>query len=205
MKHISRKTVSRALLYIRVLESLIKEKRNLVSSQELARLTGLTDVQIRKDISSFGKLGTPRIGYKTKELRDALEDFVLQQETVHLVLFGVGNLGTAILRYPGFHQGKIKIVAAFDKAPKKVGRKINGIMIYSVESAPEIIKKTHADIGLITVPKEHSQEVADLIVLSGLRGVVNFSPTSLTVPKNVFVRDIDLTIEFLTLFCDVCR
>ncbi|MDD3375425.1 MAG: redox-sensing transcriptional repressor Rex [Candidatus Omnitrophica bacterium] len=205
MHKISRKTTERALLYLRTLEGLIKSKRYLVSSSELAKMTGFSDVQIRKDISKFGKVGTPRIGYKTIELRDILERFVLQQDSVQAALFGVGNLGSAILKYPGFHQGRIKIVATFDKDSKKIGKKINGVNIYAIDRAPEIIKKTKIEIGIIAVPKEFSQEVADVVVLSGLKGIINFSPMFISVPKNVIVRDIDFTIEFLSLFCDIQR
>ncbi|MDP8266212.1 MAG: redox-sensing transcriptional repressor Rex [Candidatus Aceula meridiana] len=205
MKKIPKRTIERALLYIRTLEGLIKAKRYLVSSSELATMTGFSDVQIRKDISKFGKVGTPRIGYKTIELRDILERFVLQGNVVHAVLFGVGNLGSAILKYPGFQKDRIKIMAAFDNDKRKIIKKINDVPVYAIGKAPQIIKKTHSEIGIIAVPEEYSQEVADVIVLGGLKGIINFAPTSITVPKNIVVRDIDLTIEFLSLFCDIQR
>lgn len=203
MAKISRKTIARALRYIRALESLIKQKRHLVSSRQLAGMIGLTDVQIRKDISNFGRVGIPRIGYDTRELKSVLEEFILQRRTVAIALFGAGNLGTAILRYPGFRRGKIRLVAAFDASEAKVGKKIGGVRVYPLQRAPEIIRKRHVDIGVIAVPQDQSQSVADLMVLTGLRGIVNFSPASVSVPANVIVKDIDLTIEFLSLFCDI--
>lgn len=202
MKNISPRTVARALLYIRTLEGLVKQQQDFVSSKQLARLTGLTAVQIRKDISNFKKVGTPRIGYRTSELKNVLEDFILQDNVVRVVLFGVGNLGTAILKYPGFYQDRVRLTAAFDVAPRKIGKKINGIKIYPFRRASEIIQKTHATLGIIAVPKERCQEVADFMVASGLRGIINFAPASITVRKGVRVKDIDLTIEFLSLFCD---
>ena len=202
MKKIPPKTTVRALLYIRTLEGLIKQQRDFVSSEQLAQLTGLTAVQIRKDISSFGKIGTPRVGYKIGELKSVLEDFILQDSVVRVVLFGVGNLGTAILRYPGFHQDRVRLVAAFDVMPRKIGKKINGVTIYSFQRASEIIRKTRAKLGILAVPKEHCQEVADFMVAAGLRGIINFAPASITVRKGVRVKHIDLTIEFLSLFCE---
>lgn len=202
MRKIPRKTIARVLLYIRTLEGLLKEKRFLVSSKQLAKITGLSDVSIRKDISNFRKVGKPRIGYRTAELKKTLQNYLLQNNTVRLVLFGVGNLGSAILKYPGFHQGKVKLTAAFDVSRRKTGKKINGVTVYPVERAPEIIKRSRADIGIIAVPKENCQEVADYMVLSGLRRVVNFAPCSISVPSNVQVRNMDFTIEFLSLFCD---
>ena len=205
MKKIPRKTITRVLLYIRTLEGLLKEKRYLISSGQLSEITGLSDVKIRKDISNFKKIGKPRVGYKTLDLKRTLEDYLLQNNVVHLVLFGVGNLGSAILRYPGYHRDKVKLVAAFDVSDKKVGKKIDGVRIYPVERAPEIIKRCHADIGIIAVPKEHCQEVADYMVLSGLTRIVNFAPSSISVPAKVQVRNMDFTIEFLSLFCDSTR
>ncbi len=201
MKKVSKRTIDRALLYIRTLESLIKEKKVLVSSRELGNIMGLTDVQIRKDISNFGRVGTPRVGYQTAELKNKLEDFVLQKRVVRAVLFGAGNLGSAILKYPGFHRDKIQLAAAFDVDPKKIGRKINGVRVFAARDAGRIIKKNRATIGILAVPKEHAQPAADQLVAAGLRGIVNFTPSSITVPKRVLVRNIDLTIEFLALFC----
>jgi len=82
---------------------------------------------------------------------------------------------------------------------------INDVTIYALSKAPQMIKKTRSEIGIIAVPKEYSQEVADVIALCGLRGIINFTPTSITAPKNIVIRDIDLTIEFLSLFCDIQR
>ncbi|MDD4956345.1 MAG: redox-sensing transcriptional repressor Rex [Candidatus Omnitrophica bacterium] len=202
MKKVPKNTINRSFLYIRTLEKLIAAGRDQVSSGQIAELTGLTDVQIRKDISNFGKVGKPRVGYSTKELKKILEEFI-SYNVAHVVLFGVGNLGSAILKYPGFHQDKIKLVAAFDRDSRKVGREINGVKIYSVDKAMEVIPRNHADIGIIAVPEEHSQAIADIMVSSGLKGIVNFSPTTVSVPGKVKIRNIDLAIEFLSLFCQL--
>ncbi len=202
MKKISSRTIARALLYLRTLETLIRDGKDTVSSRELARITGLTDVQIRKDISNFGKVGTPGVGYNVAELKKVLEDIVLAKKVIRMALFGAGHLGTAILKYPAFGKQKLRIVAAFDRDKRKIGRTINGVKVYPVEKAPEIIRKNRVDIGIIAVPPESGQKVADLMVLSGLKAIVNFAPVSLNVPGAVSVRDIDLSIEFLSVYCD---
>jgi len=92
-------------------------------------------------------------------------------------------------------------VAAFDEYQKKTGKKVNGVKIYPLERAPEIIKKCRADIGIIAVPKEQCQEVADYMVLSGLHRILNFAPHSINVPEKVQVRSIDFTLKILSLFC----
>jgi len=203
MKRIPQRTIDRVLIYIRTLEHLIKEKRHLISSGELSRITGISDVQIRKDVSRFGRVGTPRIGYEIEELNRTFKDYLLQKDTVKVVLFGVGNLGTAILKYPGFLKNRINIVAAFEKNSAKINKNINGVKVYSVDKAPRIIKRIKADLGIIAVPENASQEVADIMVLSGLKGIVNFSPTSISFPKNVTVKDIDFSLEFLSLLCNI--
>ena len=188
------------MLYIRILEKLIGEGEQFVSSKRLSEIAGLSDVQVRKDISNFGKVGRPRVGYRTTELKKVLEEFI-SKNIVHVVLFGAGNLGSAILRYPKFHQDKIRILAAFDKNKSKIGRRINGVLVYDIKEAPEIIRRIRADIAIIAVPEKSSQQIASLIVSCGVKGIVNFSPASISVPKSVFVRNIDLSIEFLSLFC----
>ncbi|HSV43525.1 MAG TPA: redox-sensing transcriptional repressor Rex [Candidatus Bathyarchaeia archaeon] len=202
MKRFPQRTINRAFQYIRSLNGLIEEGRNFVSSSELAMMAGVADVQVRKDISVFGRIGRPRIGYQTAQLKAHLEEYIAQN-TVHVVLFGVGNLGSAILRYPGFNEDKVKMVAAFDNDPAKEGKAINGISIYPIEKAASVISKKHVEIGVIAVPKQVSQKVADLIVSCGIKGIVNFSPTTITVPKGIFVKNIDLAVEFLALFCDM--
>lgn len=201
-KKFPQKTIPRALLYIRTLENLIKEGQKYVSSRELAEITGLTDVQIRKDISNFKPAGKPRVGYETARLKKILEEFVLQN-TVHVSLFGVGNLGTAILKYPEFHTEKITLVNAFDLDPKKIGKTIERVKIYSVNDAPRVVPKSHAEIGIIAAPVDRAQDIANTIVACGLKGIINFAPTSVFVPKEVKIKNIDLSIEFLSLFCDI--
>ena len=204
MKHVPHKTISRSLLYIRTLERLIQAGQECVSSKQLADIIGLTDVQIRKDISNFGKAGRPRIGYRTQELKKILEEFVTQH-AAHVALFGAGNLGSAILKYPGFQQKKIRIVAAFDADRRKIGSIVNGIKVYDIAEAKRVIAQKHAEIGIIAVPEDAAQPVADIMVAAGLKGIINFSPVSISVPRTVAVRNIDLAIEFQALFWEISR
>ena len=201
-KKYPQRTIPRALLYIRILDDLLKRGRQYVSSGELARITGVRDVQIRKDISNFGPVGKPRVGYQIRALKNLLEASI-QKKAVQVVLFGVGHLGKAIARYPEFHTDKIKIAAAFDKDRRLVGKEIHGIPIYSLEKVKEVVQKTRAVIGINAVPKAAAQDIADIMVASGLRGIINFCPTPITVPDTVSVKNIDLTIEFMTLLCDI--
>jgi len=202
MKIIPKKTIARVLLYLRILGELTRDGKKHVSSKELAAIAGLSDVQIRKDISRFGKIGRPRIGYQVRELKKKLEEFVLGQKAVHVALFGVGNLGAALLKFPGFHSDRIKVVAAYDVDASKIGKTINGVPIYALEDAAKTVKRIRTDIGVIAVPEAVCQSVADTMIRAGLKRIINFAPASINVPKGVAVKDIDFTIEFLSLFCD---
>ena len=200
MKNVSHKTIARSLIYIRTLESLLSMKKEFVSSKELADMIGLTDVQVRKDISNFGKVGKPRVGYKISDLKKTLEDFILKKP-VRLALFGVGNLGAAILKYPGFNETRVSFKVAFDNDPKKIGKSFGKTKIYSVKDALKIISKNEIEIGVIAVSEKNSQEITDIIVEAGIKGILNFSPTTINVPDGVMVNNIDLAIEFLSLSC----
>ncbi|MDD5613605.1 MAG: redox-sensing transcriptional repressor Rex [Candidatus Omnitrophica bacterium] len=202
MEKLPHNTIARVFLYIRALEDLARKKHSNISSRQLAELTDSSDVQVRKDISNFGKIGTPGIGYSTIELKDRLENFVLKDRVVRAVLFGVGNLGTAVLKYPAFYKDRLKIVAAFDSSEHKIGKVINNIEVFPVQRAAEVIESTAADIAIIAVPQEAAQSVADIVVASGLIGIVNFAPATIGVPEGIFVKNIDFTIEFLSLYCD---
>lgn len=201
-KKYPQKTIPRALLYIRILDELLSRGRQYVSSSELARMTGVRDVQIRKDISNFGPVGKPRVGYQIEALKALLEASV-QKNAVQVVLFGMGHLGKAIARYPEFHTDKITIAAAFDKDKRLIGKEINGIKVYPLNKVKSVVKSTKALIGINAVPKSAAQNIANIMVDAGLKGIINFCPTPIIVPDKVSVKNIDLTIEFMTLLCDI--
>lgn len=201
-RRVPERTIPRTLLYIRILDDLLKRGEDHVSSGELARMTGFQDNQIRKDISNFGPVGKPRVGYPVRALKKRLEASV-HGAPVQVVLFGTGNLGKAIARYPEFHSSKINIAAGFDKDPRKIGKQIDGIKIYALSQAKRVVKQKKAVIGINAVPKEAAQDVVDIMVAAGIRGIINFSPVTVTVPDKVTVKNIDLTIEFMALLCDM--
>jgi len=202
MKHLSRKAIARVLLYIRTLKSLLEKKQYSISSSELARILGISDAQIRKDISNFGKVGTPRVGYNIKELLRTLEEFVLKKEIIHVVILGAGNIGTALLKYSWKRKANLKIIAAFDSNKRKIGKIINSIPIYSIDKIETVIKKHRVDLVILAVPEDASQEIADMLISLGIQRIINFTPVTLQVPQTVSVKNIDLSIEFLSLYFD---
>lgn len=169
-----------------------------ISSSHLAESLGLNSSQIRKDFSYFGDFGIPGIGYDTTKLQRQIRK-ILKLNSVHnTALVGVGNLGSAVLAYGGFERYGFRIIAAFDNDPKKTGKKKNGIVIEDIsELGP--LKKRNIDLGIVTVPAEAAQDVSDKLVEAGIKGILNFSPQHLVVPKKVKVISIDIAMDLARL------
>ncbi len=169
-----------------------------MSSQDLADYLGANPWQIRKDFSYFGTFGTPGVGYNIKKLIKQI-DRILKLDAGHkAALVGVGNLGSAVLAYPGFKTYGFDIVAAFDSDPKKIGRKADNITIEDI-SKVKSLKKRNIRLAIIAVPHSAAQQTADALVKAGVRGILNFSPWYITVPKKVKVISIDIAMDLVRL------
>jgi redox-sensing transcriptional repressor len=192
---LSRASVNRLSLYLRGLEGYLREGAAKISSSQLGEALGITDAQVRKDLAYLGHLGHPGIGYPTRELIDAIRRMLGIDRPWSVVLVGVGNLARALLRYRGFQQQGFRIVALFDSDPTKVGQKLEGLAIRSAAEMAEVVAATGADLGLLTVPAEAAQPVADALVAAGIRGILNFAPTVLHLPAGVSLVSVDLTVQ----------
>ena len=187
-------TAKRLPVYYRYLDRLSSLGIRRVSSAEISRSLNIDPATIRRDLSYLGALGKKGYGYEVEYLIQFLREFLKQDEMTHVILVGVGNLGTALLQYD-FLKNNTMIVAAFDNDPAKVRSKINGIPVYSLNRMEEIIKEENVLVAILTVPVHAAQEVASEIVKSGIKGILNFTPTSLRVPEDVKIHYIDLSIE----------
>jgi len=191
-------TVRRLSIYLRGLLSLSEQGQQSVSSRNLADFLGINPWQIRKDFSYFGGFGTPGVGYNTEKLIKQINK-ILKLDVVHkAVLVGVGNLGSAILAFPGFRTYGFDIVAAFDTDPKKIGRKVKNITIEDVSNL-QTLKKRKISLAIIAVPSDAAQQTADALVKAGVKGILNFSPCYITVPKKVKVTTIDIAMDLARL------
>jgi len=188
-------SVRRLSVYLRQLESLRVQDVRTVSSQTLAASLGLTGAQVRKDLAYLGSLGHPGIGYPTQELVSAIRRALGIDREWLAALAGVGNLARALLRYRGFPQQGFRIVALFDTDPAKIGQQVEGLTIHGVGHIPEVIAATGAELGVLTVPVEGAQAVADMLVAAGIRGVLNFAPTVLRLPASVSLVSVDLAVQ----------
>jgi len=194
---IPEETVRRLPVYLRGLLLLSDQEQN-ISSRNLADFLSINDSQIRKDFSYFGAFGTPGVGYDIRKLIKRIKK-ILNLSVFHkAALVGVGNLGSAILAYPGFRMYGFDIAAAFDNDPKRIGREINNVRIEDISSLPAL-RRRKISLAIIAVPRDAAQQTADALVKAGVKGILNFSPLRITVPKKVKVITIDIAMELARL------
>jgi redox-sensing transcriptional repressor len=184
--------VKRMPAYLQLLRGLQAEGREQVSGTVLAGVHHLAPVIVRKDLALTGAVGTPRIGYNVPALIVAIERFLGWDSQARAVLVGVGNLGTALLGYQGFQDYGIRIVGAFDNHPKIVGTWVHGRKVQSLSQLTSFVRRSEIRLGILAVPADAAQTTADKMVLSGIKGVWNFSPVKLQLPKDVVVQKEDL-------------
>ncbi|PTX58836.1 redox-sensing transcriptional repressor [Melghirimyces profundicolus] len=192
-------TAKRLPLYYRYLEKLHAIGKKRVSSAQLSDALQIDPATIRRDFSYLGELGKKGYGYNVNYLLQFLRDFLRQDEVTNVVLVGVGHLGTALLGYNFYRSHNTKIVAGFDTDPRKVGTEVDGIPVYSMDRFAEVRQLHGVEVAILTVPASVAQATTDQIVDAGIRGILNFTPARLTVPRGVRMHNIDLTIELQTL------
>ncbi|MCK6455460.1 MAG: redox-sensing transcriptional repressor Rex [Phycisphaerae bacterium] len=196
--HIPAPAVKRLSLYLRELENLQRGGRTTVSSRRLGDALGLTDAQVRKDLAYFGQFGHPGIGYDITELSTEIRRILGTDRTWNILLVGAGNLGTALAAYRGFSKRGFHLVAVFDSDPRKIGRPVPSVESITIQPLGEIaktVKQYDVRLAIISVPAEAAQQVADLLVEAGVRGVLNFAPTALTVPSEIAVSAVDMAVQ----------
>ncbi len=185
--------------YHRYLTDLLKKGINRISSQELSSLTGFTASQIRQDLNNFGGFGQQGYGYNVEDLHRELGKILGLDKHYNAVICGTGNLGQSIANYKGIEDAGIKVISLFDRNPKMVGMKIRDIEVRDIDILEEFIIENKVEIGIITVPKEGAQPIADRLVKAGIKGIWNFAPTDLIVPEDVIVENVRLNESIFIL------
>lgn len=196
---ISDAVVKRLPLYLQVLNELKAREVKTVSSQELGQLLDFNPAQIRKDLAYFGDFGRKGIGYEVDYLIDKIRHILKINQTISVVLIGAGNLGHALCNYNKYSKDNMQIVAVFDSFQGKVGTKINNLVVQPMEELADTIKQQNIRIGIITVPAQEAQVVANQLIAGGIEGILNFAPTILRAPDDVRVQHADFTKELLSL------
>lgn len=175
------------------------EGMEYVSAAELAAACGFDPVVTRKELAITGVIGTPRKGFPAAALSEAITVCLGWDNSTDAVLVGAGSLGTALLGYDGFREHNFDFVVAFDTDPAKIGLKLHGVPVRDVSEMQKLVRRMNLRLGVLTVPKSCAQACADMLVAAGIRGIWNFSPVKLNVPKNIHVENADLAAGLAAL------
>ncbi|HEX5581862.1 MAG TPA: redox-sensing transcriptional repressor Rex [Gemmatimonadaceae bacterium] len=195
MRRIADSIVRRLSLYLRFLEEFEQSGQETVSSEELARRGGTTSAQVRKDLSSFGSFGKRGLGYSVPELAGRLREILGLGREWRVVIIGAGNIGTALSQYRGFNQRGFRVVAVYDRDPRKIGSRWADFVVRDVSRLPEDARREHPEIAVLTVPGDDAQAAVDLVVASGIRGILNFAPVPLHVPPEIALKTVNMALE----------
>lgn len=203
MESVSETVVRRLADYLRCLKHAQNEGKIYMKSSEISTDCGLKSSVIRKDLSSFGSYGVKGTGYKIDELIEQLKKILGLSKSKNVVLIGAGNLGTAMLKYPGFKSVNFNFIAAFDNDEKKIGKQIDDTKIYPMSKLNKFIEDNNIEIVVLTVPSSETLSIVEQLDSNIVRGILNFTSEILPAKKNnMFVHNIDLAKELEVIsFC----
>ena len=197
---VSELTTNRLSVYLRCLNSLDAAGVRTISSQALAEQFHLNAAQIRKDLATFGEFGVRGIGYYVKELRRHLRQILGLDRGVRVAIIGAGNLGLALADYPGFRDDGFEIVALFDTAKEKIGRRSRGgVLIHDIRDLKKTVKRESIGIGVVAVPAHAAHAAIQTVAAAGVKAILNFSPGAFRVPRGVKLKSMDLTVSLESL------
>lgn len=187
--------VGRVSLYLRQLEVFQRQGQTTVSSSQLGAALSIHDAQVRKDFAFFGQFGYPGIGYRIEELIPAIRRILGIDHVWPTAMVGLGNLGRALIKYRGFRGRGFQIRALFDNDPRKLGQLFDGLVVRPLDELAVVTSELGIRLAILTVPAEAAQAVTNQIIEAGIHGILNFAPTTLTVPEDVCVLAVDLSIQ----------
>lgn len=183
--------VTRLPLYLRALTHLRHRGHTVTSSLELGRMLAISPAQIRKDLSYFGEFGKQGMGYEVERLIEALRVILKVDRVWDMALVGAGHLGTAIAHYAGFRDRGFQVAAVFDADRSKVGQRLGELVVRHTDELPRFVQESGVVIGILAVPVEVAQEVAELMLEAGIKAILNYAPITLELPAEVRVHHID--------------
>jgi redox-sensing transcriptional repressor len=197
---VSELTTNRLSVYLRCLNALESAGVRTISSQALAEQFHLNAAQIRKDLAYFGEFGVRGVGYYVRDLQRQLRQFLGRVRKLRVAIMGAGHLGLALADYPGFRQEGFEISALFDNLREKVGQQSkSGVPIFDIHDLKRIARREGIRIAVIAVPAPSAQHVLNLVIASGIKAVLNFSPGTLQAPADVKLKNVDLTVSLESL------
>jgi len=196
---ISEAVVRRLPIYLRYLSYLQQVEVTTVSSQQMGRNLDVNPAQIRKDLAAFGDFGKKGIGYDVNYLVENIRQILKLTDEIRVALVGAGNLGHAISNYNAYLKDNMRIAAIFDSNPNKVGNEVAGLSIQPLDELAKTVAEKQIKLAIITVPAPAAQSVCDLLTQAGIKGILNFAPTTIRVPKDVRIHYADVTSNLQSL------
>ncbi|MEY3141518.1 MAG: hypothetical protein RLY21_11 [Planctomycetota bacterium] len=194
-RNIPKPAARRLSLYLRELSSRLEAGEETVSSKAIGRSLGLTDAQVRKDLALFGQFGHPGRGYAVNELVTSLRRIMGRDREWRACLVGAGNIGRALISYDRFRREGFRIAAVFDADPAAAGKEAGGgLKIRKMSDLPTVVAEEGITIGVIAVPREAAQQVADALVAAGIKGILNFAPRRIEVREGIAIMSVDFTV-----------
>ena len=197
-KKISKSVLKRLPGYLSYLKSMPENSSPHISATALANALGMGEVQVRKDLATVSDGGRPKIGYLRESLIEDIEQFLGYDNTTDAVLIGAGKLGQALMGYSGFEDYGLNILAAFDARPK-MDMTEDGTPVYNVSKLSQFCKANKVLMGIITVPAEGAQVVADQLIAGGIKAIWNFAPVHLDVPAGILVQNENMATSLAVL------
>jgi redox-sensing transcriptional repressor len=192
---ISSETIKRMIMYLRYLEMQKNKNVKIISSKNVTSSLNVPPEQFRKDLSFFGGFGKRGVGYNVNELVHIIKEILGLDKKIKAVLIGTGRLGTALIQYPGFADINIDVIAAFDNDPCKIGKSLKDTKIYDIKDIRDFVKQNDVEVVLLCVPAEAAQSVADCLVNSKIKGMLNFAPVTLILPPDIYIGNVDMASE----------
>ncbi|MGB0600032.1 MAG: redox-sensing transcriptional repressor Rex [Rubripirellula sp.] len=191
--------VGRLSLYFRELQRLLESEVDSVNSQQLGRLVDVSPAVVRRDLSALGTIGRRGVGYDIRTLIDRIGAVMGSGFQWKVVLVGVGSLGNALLRYRGFERLGFELSAAFDSDPDRVGTIAGGVAVSDAAEMEQVLTERPAELAILAVPAQQAGETGERLMKCGIQGILNFAPTTLRLPSNVAVINVDLASELQRL------
>ncbi|MBO5078979.1 MAG: redox-sensing transcriptional repressor Rex [Oscillospiraceae bacterium] len=195
-KELSKAVLKRLPSYLSYLKSLPEDGYPYISATSIANALNMGEVQVRKDLAVVSKAGKPKVGYPRADLMENISRYLCYDNTTDAVLVGAGKLGQALLGYSGFEAYGLNILAAFDVAPEAP---VSEKPILSMDELERFCRDNNVHMGIITVPKEHAQQVCDRLIQCGIKAIWNFAPTHLDVPASTLVQNENMATSLAVL------
>lgn len=193
-------TVRRLPWYLAYVSLLKGAGVEYVSSTQISKQINVDASMIAKDLSRLNIKGKTRIGYEVDSLEKELQEFLGFKVRHNAVMVGVGSLGGSLMHDSGLERYGLRIVAGFDNSPSRIGMKVGGVEVYPMEKLRDTVRQFDAHIGIVAVPVESAQEVADLLVDAGIRALWNFTPFRITAPQHVVIQNTSIYAHLAVMY-----